>query len=182
MRRGLVVAVLLCLVGSALLLLATSRTWISFGIPAVPPLPGRTRTVTGAALVPGARALALLGLAAAAALPATRSWGRQLVGLLVAAAGVGAVVVLVRALADPTAAALRTEQLRFDVHFSSAPSLGGWPYVGLVGALLLVAAGVLTLVRGRSWSGLGSSYDAPTAPAKETSAWDALDQGVDPTT
>jgi uncharacterized membrane protein (TIGR02234 family) len=180
MRRGLVVAVLLCLAGGALLLLVLSRTWLEYGTAGQAPLPGVTVTVSGAQLVPGARALALLGLAAAAALPATRSWGRQLVGLVVALAGAGAVALLVRALADTADAAMRTEQLRLDVHFADAPDLGGWPYVGLLGALLLVAAGVLTLVRGRTWSALGASYDAPTAP-KETSAWDALDHGVDPT-
>jgi len=181
MRRGLVVAILLCLAGAGLLLLAMSRTWVAVQLAAVPPLPSATRSATGAELVPGVRALALLGLAAAAALPAARSWGRQLVGLLVLGAGVGAAALVVRALADTAAAAFRVEQLHTDLHFSSAPGFGAWPYLGLLGALLLVAAGVLTLLRGRTWSALGPSYDAPTAP-KETSAWDALDQGVDPTT
>jgi uncharacterized membrane protein (TIGR02234 family) len=177
MRRGLVVAVLLCLVGAGLLLLALSRTWITVSSPAVPPLPSRTLTVDGARLVPGVRALALLGLAGVAALPATRSWGRVAVGAVLAGAGLLSVALLLRALAERAAA-----NGNADVHLvaDEVPGFGGWPYVSLFGALLLVAAGVLTLVRGRSWSALGSSYDAPTT-AKPTSAWDALDQGVDPT-
>jgi uncharacterized membrane protein (TIGR02234 family) len=183
MRRGLVVAVLLCLGGAALLLLATSRTWLTLRFGAAPPLPGRVVAATGDDLVPGVRALALLGLAGVAALPATRSWGRLAVGVVLSAAGGLAGALLVRCLLDTTAAAQRTEALRSDLHFTAAPDLGGWPYVGLLGAALLLAAGALTVVRGRSWSALGSSYDAPTAaaPAKEPSVWDALDRGVDPT-
>ena len=179
MRRGLVVAVLLCLAGAALLLLATSRTWLSVTSAAVPPLPARTVTVEGAMLAPGVRALALLGLAGVAALPATRAWGRLAVGALLALAGGLAGVLVVRVLADPPGAIDAA-----DVHLTGElPGLGGWPYVGLLGAALLLAAGVLTVVRGRTWSALGSTYDAPTAPAaaKEPSAWDALDRGVDPT-
>jgi uncharacterized membrane protein (TIGR02234 family) len=178
-----VVAVLLCLVGAALLLLATSRTWLSLRFGAAPPLPGRVVRATGAEVVPGVRARALLGLAGVAALPATRSWGRLAVGALLALAGGLAGALLLRALLDPTAAAGRTEALRYDLHFSSAPGLGAWPYVGLLGAALLLAAGALTVARGRTWTALGASYDAPTAaaPVKEPSAWDALDRGVDPT-
>ena len=180
-RDSLVVAVLLCLAGAGLLLVACSRTWVSVEVPALPPLPGRTISAKGSALAPGVRALALVGLAGVAALPATRSWGRLAVGGVVALAGAAAGVLLVRAMADPSGATSAMDTGPLSLGFAGGLSgLGGWPYVGLVGALLLVAAGGLTLVRGRTWSALGSSYDAPTAP-KPTSAWDALDAGVDPT-
>ena len=176
-RDSLVVAVLLCLAGAGLLLLATSRSWLAVTSAAVPPLPARTVTVHGSTLAPGARALALLGLTGVAALPATRSWGRLVVGGLLAVAGAVAAVLVLRVLADPRAAVDAA-----DVHLTGPlPGLGGWPYAGLVGAVLLLAAGALTVARGRTWSALGSSYDAPTAAPKEPSAWDALDRGVDPT-
>jgi uncharacterized membrane protein (TIGR02234 family) len=173
MRR----AVLLCLAGAGLLLLALSRSWLSFRLGANPPLPGRTVTASGADLVPGARALALLGLAGVAAVPATRSWGRVFVGLLLVAAGAGAGVAVLRAVVDPGPAVVRVVA---DVHVTDDVGLGPWPYAALLGALLLVAAGLLTAVRGRAWSGLGARYDAPTQPKKE-SLWDALDRGDDPT-
>jgi uncharacterized membrane protein (TIGR02234 family) len=177
LRRGLVVAVLLCLAGAGLLLLALSRTWLVVDTDPLSTLLRQSRHLSGATLAPGARALGLVGLAGVAALPATRSWGRLLVGALLAAAGIGAALIVTDFLRDPSAAA--------NEHVSAAGLTivfdpGAAPYVALLGALLLLAAGVLTLVRGRSWSALGSSYDAPTAP-KGTSAWDALDHGVDPT-
>ena len=176
MRRGLVVAVLLCLVGSGLLLLALSRTWMTVDTdPST--LLRHTSHLTGGTMAAGARALGLLGLAGVAALPATRSWGRTVVGGLLAIAGLGAGAVVFGFIRDPgdAAAGHVPEAVHTVTHAPTAA-----PYVALLGAGLLLAAGVLTLVRGRTWSGLGSSYDAPTAP-RETSAWDALDEGVDPT-
>jgi len=45
--------------------------------------------------------------------------------------------------------------------------------------------GVLTVVRGRTWKGLGSSYEArgakPVEPVTDKGVWDALDRGDDPT-
>ncbi|MCA1712706.1 MAG: Trp biosynthesis-associated membrane protein [Actinobacteria bacterium] len=170
-------AVLLCAVGAGLLLLACSRAWLRFRLGAVPPLPGRTVTVTGAQLVPAARALGLLGLAGTAALPAARSYGRTAVAAVLAAAGLASAVAVVRVLADPQPAVLRVVS---DVGVSDQVDLGPWPYVAVLGATLLVAAGLLTLVRGGTWSALGARYDAPTAP-KQESAWDVLDRGDDPT-
>ena len=181
MRRGLVVAVLLCLAGAALVLLATSLPWLSYGVAPGTGFPTRTNDVTGATLAPGTRALALLGLAGVAALAATRDWGRLAVGAVVALAGAGICVVLIQVLADPAAAVL--ERSPGDVAVTSRLALGGWPYVALLGGLLLLAAGLLTVVRGRSWSALGARYDAPTEPKppSEASLWDALDRGEDPT-
>ena len=182
-RRELLLAAALCLLGSAFVLLAMSRGWLSYTFPAAEPLPPRVVSVTGAELAPGARALALLGLAAVAALPASRGRLRTAVGALVALAGVGCLVVLGRVLADPLTAARHSEPLRFDRHLTGSPDLGGWPYAAVVGGLLLLAAGVLVVVRGRRWAELSSRYDAPSAPkpASEASLWDALDRGEDPT-
>ena len=182
MRRGLVVAVLLCLAGAALVLLATSRAWLSVQTDVPIGLPARGVELTGSELAPGTRALALLGLAGVAALAATRSGGRIVVGALVALAGLGVMVAVARVALDQTAAALRAEpgsSLTVVVREDG----GVWPYVALLGGLLLLAAGVLTVVRGRSWSALGAKYDAPTEPKprSEASLWDALDRGEDPT-
>ena len=181
MRRGLVVAILLCLAGSALVLLATSRPWLTHAYLPSPPLPGRRLVVTGTELMPGARALALLGLAGVAALPASRSWARAVVGAVLALAGGGVVVLVARVLADRLAALESTDAFRAGESFYGTPDLGAWPYIALLGGLLLLAAGLLAAVRGRSWTALGARYDAPTAP-KEPSLWDALDRGDDPTT
>jgi uncharacterized membrane protein (TIGR02234 family) len=180
-RRELVASVVLCLVGSALVLLAVSRSWIAHSLPAAAPLPPKRFEVLGAHLAPGARALALVGLAAVAAVPATRRLGRVVVGLLLLAAGAGIAAVVVRALSDPDAAVRRAGPF-VDVVVAPGQELGLWPYVAIVGAVLLVTAGLLVVVRGRSWTSMSARYDAPVAePRGEASLWDALDRGEDPT-
>jgi uncharacterized membrane protein (TIGR02234 family) len=182
-RRGLQAAVGLCLLGAGLVLLALARTWLTVRLGAAPPLPARHIDVTGDQLAGGARVLGLVGLAGVAALPASRRLGRPVVGALVAAAGVGVVAVLVRVLADPAAAVRRTPTVPPDVRVGAG--LGAWPYVGIAGGLLLVAAGLLAVARGRSWLEMSARYDAPSKPeaarVKESSLWDALDRGEDPT-
>jgi uncharacterized membrane protein (TIGR02234 family) len=176
-RTQLGVALGLCLLGAALVLLALSRAWLAYRV-GTPPLPSRRSTVTGAELSGGARALALVGLAGVAAVPATRGLARTLVGVLIAVAGAGIVADVVRVLADPADRIPRLvpKDVRSD-------SLGGWPYVALLGALLLVAAGLLIVVRGRSWASMSSRYDAPAQRPREgeASLWEALDRGEDPT-
>jgi uncharacterized membrane protein (TIGR02234 family) len=180
-RRQLLVAVGLCLLGSVLVLVAVSRAWVSASVTAAAPLPSRRFEEVGSQLAPGARALALVGIAAVAALPATRRLGRTLVGLLIAAAGVGIVAVLVRVLLDPVAALSRTKATHAD--FDGAVRLGAWPYVAVLGGVLLLAAGALVVVRGRSWVAMSSRYDAPSrrSAAGEPSLWESLDRGEDPT-
>lgn len=178
-RRELRAAVGLCLLGSALLLLALSRSWLAYRYAAPAPLPARQLTVAGSQLAPGARALALLGLAGVAALLATRGLARALVGLLVAVAGFAAAAVVVRVLLAPGravagVAAADGEPLGTD--------LGGWPYVALAGGVLVAAAGLLVVVRGRKWAAMPARYDRPEqAEGGQLSAWDSLDRGEDPT-
>ncbi|WP_224275525.1 Trp biosynthesis-associated membrane protein, partial [Streptomyces sp. LS1784] len=62
----------------------------------------------------------------------------------------------------------------------------GWPWVALVGGVLLALAGLLTLRYGRGWPAMGSRYEAPTrrTPARTDTPgdlWKALDRGEDPT-
>ena len=185
MRRGLVTAVLLCALGAGLVIVATAQTWLALRFPGVLPLPERRVDIRGTVLVPGARALAFVGLAGVAALPAARGRGRQLVGAVVAVAGAGAAAVVVRALGDP-GGALAAARTGTGFAGSGRLGFGGWPYVALVGALMLLAAGALAVARGRTWPALGARYEPPTAGTDATppepSLWDALDRGDDPTT
>jgi len=108
---------------------------------------------------------------------------RTLVGLLTVASGAGGVVIVVRAMSDRAAALARSGPLT-DAHFVDTPSFGVWPYVALLGGVLIIAAGLLVVVRGRSWAAMSSRYDAPVerVPVGEASLWDSLDRGEDPTT
>jgi uncharacterized membrane protein (TIGR02234 family) len=75
-----------------------------------------------------------------------------------------------------------------------------WPWLAALGGVLVVAAGVLTVLRGAAWPGMSARYDAPagkrsaagprraaaaaSAPAGQPTPadlWKALDRGEDPT-
>jgi hypothetical protein len=61
-----------------------------------------------------------------------------------------------------------------------------WPWLALVGVVLLVACAVGGWVGSRRWQGLGARYETPTDRAgargqRVASDWDRLDAGEDPT-
>ena len=202
MSRGYAVGLLLCLAGAVLLLAGAGATWLTVVVEGRAPLPDVTARVSGADLVPGLRGLGVVGLAAVPALLSVRGWGRVAVGVLLAGTGALAAVLVVRVLADVGAAVSGSGTL-MDVGFAAfaageGPPLSPWPYAVLLGSLLLAAAGLLVVVRGRAWPALGRRYEAPaarpasalsegpaTAPAAGPSAdkdvWEALDRGEDPT-
>lgn len=189
---GLRRAVLLSLAGAALLLAGAGVTWAS-AEHADPVTSGVVqRSASGSDLAPGVRAVGVAAAVAVVALLATRGWGRRAVGALQVLLGAGGVLAaapflgdrlqheaLGRLLGCTRLCVLSQEQLRsLAVH-----RYGVW--LALLGALLVVAAGALTAVRGGGWAGLGSSYDAPGAgapePVTDKGVWDALDRGDDPT-
>lgn len=180
-RRELVVALLLCLAGAALALYAAGRTWAVDLTPRPAPLPVLRTERTGRDLLPWVPALAVVGLAGAGAVLATRGRTRRLVGALLVLVGLGVA-------AGATYAA---------VALPRGPAGWAGPVLCLVGGLGAAAGGALTAVRGHRWPGLGARYESPhraetAQPAGEptggrvegrstSAAWDALDRGEDPT-
>jgi Tryptophan-associated transmembrane protein (Trp_oprn_chp) len=98
-------------------------------------------------------ALAALALAMIAAAVASGGWPRRLLGAVIAAVGVVAVVAAARR--GPLPATL-----------------------GVAGGLLVVAAGGLLAVLGHRMPRMGARYDAKP---RTRSAWEELDAGNDPT-
>ena len=88
-RRELLLALLLGLAGAGLVLLAVRQGWAHVRTAAPRPLPGSNVALTGQDLVPAAGALAIAALASLAAVLATRGLVRRVVGLLLAAFGIG---------------------------------------------------------------------------------------------
>lgn len=179
-RRELALACGLTAIGGLLMLVAAGRPWASAVI-TQQPLPPRRLAVTGADLSGGVRAVALVGLAGVAALVALRRRGRAVVGLLLALAGIAAVYAFGLAAPDgvrrsPAVAAQRDTGAQVSVSGRT-----GWPYVYLAGGIAVSVAGGLTLVRGRSWPGLGGRYEGPAARPGPVDPWTALDRGEDPT-
>ena len=115
--------------------------------------------------MPAVPALALVALAGAGGLIATRGVARLVVGVLLALAGVAELILLAG-------------------HLGS-----GWAVLGLAGALLVAGGGAATLWHGGRWPAMGGRYtraasgsaEATGPPAGETAMWDALDRGEDPT-
>jgi uncharacterized membrane protein (TIGR02234 family) len=191
-RRELGAAVVAAVVAGGLALSAGGQAWARVTVQRPLPLPPVTATLTGSQAAPLVPAAGLVLLAAAVALLALRSVGRVAVGLLCAVAGGLLAWSGVRALAgslSDAATQLPTVGRGAGpvmVHVSAA-----WPIVTVVAGLLGVAAGLLVVLRGRSWPAMGRKYEragaGTPAPAPRTdeeraqAAWRALDRGEDPT-
>ncbi len=169
-RRELAGVVVVCAAAAGLVLFSATRVWLTQTTPRPEPLGPLVESRTGASLMPALSAMALVMLAGAGAILASRGLARRVVGVLIALAGLTAPVL---ALASATRPGISMAWLL-------ATALGG-----LVGA----AAGVATTVRGRGWPAMGSRYERTTTPrtpeqgagTDSTRLWDALDRGEDPT-
>jgi hypothetical protein len=159
-RRELAATVLGCLAGAGLALFSATRTWSVEVLPRPQPLSPQRITHTGGPLP---AALAVVALAGAGALLATRGAGRLAVGVLLGLSGLGIAAGGARGLP------------------------GAWPVLCVLGGVAVAAAGAATVVRGRGWQSMGTRYeraaDVPSriGPGSEKELWDALDRGEDPT-
>lgn len=169
--------------GGALVLASAAGTWVRLR-PDAPGLPSLAQEVGPPA---GTSVLGWLGIAGVLALLAAPGVLRRAVGAVLVPVGL---LVLVRAWAGPDLDAA-----------ASAPALAVgaehvvdrvvvWPALSALGGLLLVLAGLLALVRGGGWSGMGARYERGDAPARRSphlpddgarGTWDSLDAGRDPT-
>ncbi|NEK58529.1 Trp biosynthesis-associated membrane protein [Geodermatophilus sabuli] len=176
-------------VTGGLALSAGGLGWVTATLARTPPLPPTTTELAGSTLAPLVPAGGLLLLAAAVAVLAVRGAGRVAVGLLVAAAG-GVLAwsglrPLVSDLDAAVAAALDAGgALSTDLHPAG-------PVLALVAGAGALATGLLTVLRGRGWPGMGRRHERPAGPApalrartdedRAVDAWRALDRGEDPT-
>ena len=186
--------VLVLALASLGVLVSYGATWVVALVPvfagsAAESAPAREIALTGRDLAPLGAAMGWVGLAAIAALLATRTWGRRVTGAVVLVAGGAAGVTgvafgltevasggggtfVAAALGDESAAA------------ATSVSISAWWVVALLSGLAMLACGMLALVDGPSWPRLGARYSRPDSQATVPSAaaaWDALDRGEDPT-
>ena len=189
-RSHLVVAVLVL---GALLLACGSAGWSRGEVSTV--LGPREVSVPGSSAAPGVGAAALVVGAAALAAAIGRRVGAVLAGIALVGAAVLVAASVLGFLGDPAAP---LEAAAGEI--SGVPELTGeartavWPYVTLVLATAVAAAGVVTLVAGRSWQSAGRRFErAAPPPARRSAAsaatderdramddWDALGRGEDP--
>jgi uncharacterized membrane protein (TIGR02234 family) len=164
--REKVTAALLAAAGAGLILTSDSRGWADSTVTA----PVRLSVqATGSSLTTLPYALGLAGLAGAVALFAVRRIGRYLVGLVLLGAGAGTVAAVVANLGrlDGANLAKAAEQTLG----ASAAQIGtvtntAWPYVTIAGGVFVALSGLLTLARGRSWTGLSNRYEAAPSPTR----------------
>jgi uncharacterized membrane protein (TIGR02234 family) len=185
-RRRLVLVCLGLVAGAAALEGAARLGWFTAAVDVV----GRagTVTVTGADLLPGLSGIALLAVAAVAAAFALAGAPRRLLGAVVAAAGCYVGVAVVRLLRTPPTAtdlaALPDAPAGGAVGTAVAMTTG--PLSALLGAVLLLAAGLALIPAERRLPRFGARYAArPAEPAAtadpDRATWEALDAGRDPT-
>jgi len=195
-RRALAVAVLGCLAGAGLVLLAAGQPW-AHAVAGGGAAGVTTVRVSGAEVVAVVSGLAVLALAGSVALLATRRTGRRLVGAVLALAGLSIVAGTLAGRTDPgpalrEAAGEATGRIGAPV---TDVATTGWPWLAVAGGLLVLATGLAAAVLGPRWSAMSSRYErdggvvAPAsgsgtdepAAAPTRDAWAALDRGTDPT-
>jgi hypothetical protein len=196
-KREIAVAVVGCAAAAGLALFAGSRTWLVETVTRPSPLAPTTTAHTGASLVPALAAAALVVLAGAGAVLATRGWGRRAVGSLIVVGGLGT-------------SALALSQIGRD------GVAVGWVVVTAAAGLVAAAGGLAAVRAASTWPSLGRRYERPSSQPYEGSGvgqpyerrlgrmperaaddrtggeeksgevasrefWDALDRGEDPT-
>jgi len=178
-RRGLGIAVTGCVLSGAVALFAVGRVWLHYTVPR-DGLADLRAAATGHEVAGAGATLALVILAGVVVLPATRGLGRRIAGVVVALAGLGVSYLAVLTIV------LTTDQL--DVPEASTYTDGratAWPWIALVAGVVALATGVFAAVASAGWPAMGRRYEsagsARRGPATETSMWDSLDEGDDPT-
>jgi uncharacterized membrane protein (TIGR02234 family) len=202
-RAEFFTALLLLVLGAALALLFSTRTWQTLTTARPRPLADDVLHVTGRTIDAAPTALALIALAGVAAVIATRGMVRRILGWVLALDGIAMIVRASRALSPVNAATARS--IVMDKHPSvtfelpAAPSVEVHPLWGIATCVcggLIVLAGLLIAWRGATWSGMSTRYSRPApdgAPSTDPEAqqeaeakanlamWNALERGDDPT-
>jgi uncharacterized membrane protein (TIGR02234 family) len=186
-------------VPALVLLLATSRTWLT-GRSAEPLLGGGVVSATGSQVAPGVIPLALVCLVALVTMLTGGAVVRRVSSGVLVVASAGAAVLAMRALTDPEEALGRVAAAglgRTGVVPTTA-EVSPWAWTAVGAGVVLVLASVLAAVAAPRWSGLSNRFDAPADdggdqaaapapsraeadPGMHRSAWDDLSEGRDPT-
>ncbi len=169
--------------GAGLVFLASRQGWAHVRTIPPKPLPASRVTVTGAALVPYADALALAGLATLAAVLASRGLARRLTGVLLALLGASlaasaftvssaAAMTAANSNVGPATAGAGSVMDGSGSAASAVPnvagatphvtfSAAGWQALVVVGAIAMIGAGVLVAWRAGRMAVMSSRYDSP---------------------
>jgi uncharacterized membrane protein (TIGR02234 family) len=206
--------------GAALILLAVRQQWAQAVFTQPKPLPPQVVDVSGNDLVPLAGALAIAGLAGLAAVIATKGVLRRVAGVLLALFGAGAGAAVMTSVSAATVVSVAASKVGSPESAAVSGAVGSttsgsasggsfvvsgsvgqaimtgtaWHVAVLLGALLVFAAGVATVLRATDWPVMSARYDAPgghnprggaqpgQAQALDSATmWESLNGGEDPT-
>jgi uncharacterized membrane protein (TIGR02234 family) len=188
-----VALLLLGVVGFGMVFLAMRQGWAQVRTAVPAPLPTSVVTDSGESLAPYVDALAIAALASLAAVLATRRAARRVAGVLLAALGAGIAAAAAAGISTSAALAAASASLgsgsgsgagnapgsvtegSTGTGSAAVPDVAGfhsrvvltaasWQALAIVGALVLIAAGVLVVWRANRLPVMSSRYDAPTAP------------------
>ena len=187
-RRLYAPVVLGTLATGGLAFVALGRTWEQARV-AADGLPSDVVTVSGSDAYPLASALALVVVTAAIAVLATGRRVRRVVGALVIAAAVGAIVAMTdgRSALDASISDAVTASPAFTGGGSVVRTTTSWDLVALAAFAIAAMLGGIVVALAPRWPTMSGRYDAPSAssapvaPETEADIWKALDEGRDPT-
>lgn len=226
-RRELTGILLLGAVGAGLVFLAMHQSWAQVRTAVPAPLPTSVVRDTGQDLIPYGEALAVAALATLAAVLATRRLARRVVGVLLAALGAAIVAAVTTGVSVSAALSAASRNISPATGSgagdtagsatgggtsgaSAVPNVAGfhshavltataWQAMAVIGAIAIIAAGVLVAWRAGRLPVMSSRYEAPDpsrvrprpaaaeqpAPAgagtDSASMWESLSRGEDPT-
>ena len=187
-RREYAMAIVAMALASIVIVIAYGSTWVTATVPVFKgePMPTRMVTLTGSMVVGFGAAAGWLGLASTAGIVATRTWGRSVVGIVAVVAGAAGGIPAVTFILSREP--IINQALAGDQ--AVAVSGNAWWLAAAVGGLVVMGAGLLSVVRGRAWPVMSARYERPVdgepAPDQSTRTtavqmWEALDRGEDPT-
>ncbi len=179
-RRVKYLTLLALVVGSGLGLLSATQTWFTIDVKDVADHAGAV-TVAGSAAAPALTALSLAGLALTAALAIAGPAFRVVLSILGVLLGVSLVYSALPVLGDPlraaggaitTATGVAGEASLHRLVESTTTEF--WPWLAVVGGVLVGLAGIAAIVFVRAWPGPSRRYQARFAGEDGRSAEEAV--------
>lgn len=177
-------ALMLALASAALTLFASARQWVHLtyqetGLPTI------NLDLSGRDLDPLPAGLAILIVAAVSAVSISRGLAHRFIAVVIALAGVAVAVTSWRVGTHPEQLATISDHLEASLGRTASGQITQtatlWWAVSLCCGVLVAMSGATLVAAGSNRPRGASTYERPAADASELSPWQALDQGVDPT-
>ncbi|HEV7183922.1 MAG: Trp biosynthesis-associated membrane protein [Actinomycetales bacterium] len=181
-RRAKYLSILLFLIGSGLVLLASTQTWFTV---LLTPAAGHAGalTVQGTAAAPALTALSLAGLALAAALAIAGPVFRIVLTLLGLLLGASVLISAFTAMGSPIQSASSAITAATGVSGEASVArlvarvdVALWPAVAIAGGIFLLLGSIAVLVTGRVWPGPSRRYETRFEDQNGVSAADLFSE------